>query len=160
MIDFIVIGLPRSGTAWAANWLTTDTTICLHDPEIRWNVDALDGSPERIGIASTSLWTRQNWLNRHPARKVILRRDPAQVVESLERLGFSGLSMPSLDGIDGLHVPWSDLWDNPQPIWEHLTDAPFNAGRHALLKELNVQVDFDRVIVDRTVAARYLGKFA
>jgi hypothetical protein len=160
VIDFIVIGLPRSGTAWAANWLTTDATICLHDPEVRWDVEALDGAAKRLGIASTSLWTRRDWLNSHPARKVILHRDPSQITDSLDRLGFAALPLPSLNGIDGLHVDWTDLWDNPQPIWEHLMDTPFNAERHALLKELNVQVDFDRVTVDRAVAARYLGKFA
>jgi len=28
---FFILGLPRSRTAWLANWMTTDTTICLHD---------------------------------------------------------------------------------------------------------------------------------
>ena len=32
MIDFMVIGLPRTGTTWASNWLTTDSTQCYHDP--------------------------------------------------------------------------------------------------------------------------------
>ena len=27
-----VFALPRSGTAWLANWLTTDRSLCLHDP--------------------------------------------------------------------------------------------------------------------------------
>jgi hypothetical protein len=52
-----------------------------------------------------------------------------------------------------------DLWDNPEPIWSHLIGTPFDAERHALLKELNVQVDFERVMVDRDVAKRYREKF-
>lgn len=28
---FFIAGLPRSRTAWLANWFTTDTSICLHD---------------------------------------------------------------------------------------------------------------------------------
>lgn len=59
-----------------------------------------------------------------------------------------------------MHVDWRDLWESPEPIWEHLIGTPFDAERHKLLRELNVQVDFDRVTVDKTVAARYLGKFA
>jgi len=27
MINFMIVALPRSGTTWAANWLTTDTTL-------------------------------------------------------------------------------------------------------------------------------------
>lgn len=28
MLDFMIIGLPRSGTTWAANLLTTDAVLC------------------------------------------------------------------------------------------------------------------------------------
>ena len=31
-LDFAVLALPRSGTTWLANLLTTDTTLCRHDP--------------------------------------------------------------------------------------------------------------------------------
>jgi hypothetical protein len=162
VIDFMVIGLPRSGTAWAANWLTTDTTHCLHDPMAKCHHTDLDALPsaKRLGVACTGLWLHRDWLNAHPAPKVILHREPGEVIASLDRLGFPPLPFPSLDGIDGLHVAWRDLWDNPEPIWQHLLGTPCDMERHHLLKELNVQVDFDRVTVDRSVAQRYLGKFA
>jgi hypothetical protein len=162
VIEFMVIGLPRSGTAWAANWLTTDTTQCLHDPIAKHHHADLDAiaSAKRLGVACTGLWMHQDWLNAHPAKKVILHRDQAEVAQSLDSLGFPDLPFPSLDGIGGLHVDWRDLWSNPKPLWAHLVGTPFDAERHRLLKELNVQVDFDRVTVDRTAAARYLEKFA
>lgn len=162
MIEFIVVGLPRSGTAWAANWLTTDTTHCIHDPLARYHHTDLDriASSKRLGVSCTGLWQFPDWLNQHPAKKVILHRDRAEVARSLGRLGFADLPFPALDAIAGMHVNWRDLWDDPEPIWEHLIGTPFDAERHQLLRELNVQVDFDRVTVDRTVAARYLGKFA
>lgn len=31
MTPFFVTGLPRSRTAWMANWLTTDRSLCYHD---------------------------------------------------------------------------------------------------------------------------------
>ncbi len=31
MNPFFITGLPRSRTAWLANWLTTDDSLCLHD---------------------------------------------------------------------------------------------------------------------------------
>lgn len=162
MIDFMVIGLPRSGTAWAANWLTTDTTLCLHDPLAKYHHTELDGlvSDKRLGVACTGLWMHPEWLNAHLARKVILHRDRAEVIQSLDNLGFGELPFPSLDHIVGLHVAWTDLWERPESIWAHLVGTPFDAERHALLRELNVQVDFDRVTVDRTVAARYMEKYA
>lgn len=158
----MVIGLPRSGTAWAANWLTTDTTHCLHDPMAKYHHTELDGlvSDKRLGVACTGLWMHREWLNAHPAKKVILHRDRSEVARSLDNLGFTDLPFPSLDSINGLHVDWRDLWNRPEAIWEHLIGTPFDAERHRLLKELNVQVDFDRVTVDRSVAARYLEKFA
>lgn len=157
----MVIGLPRSGTAWASNWLTTEHSLCHHDPEIRFSMDALDAmeSPRTMGIASTSAWLSVGWVNAHPAKKVILHRDPEQIADSIERMGFSPMTFPSLEGIHGLHLHWTALWENPRVIWDHLMASPFDAERHALLKELNVQVDFDRVTVDKAIAARYLAKF-
>lgn len=89
MIDFMVIGLPRSGTAWAANWLTTDTTFCLHDPLAKYHHTELDGlvSDKRLGVACTGLWTQPEWLNAHPAKKVILHRPLEEINRSLKAIG-------------------------------------------------------------------------
>lgn len=161
MIEFMVIANPRCGTAWAANWLTTDTTHCIHDPIAKFTHLELDGltSAKRLGVACTGLGMFPEWLNSHPARKVILHRDPDDIAQSLDRLGFDMLPFPYLSKIEGMHVPWTDLWNKPWPIWHHLIGTPFDLGRHDFLKELNVQVDFDRVKVDRAVAQKYLGKF-
>lgn len=78
----------------------------------------------------------------------------------MDKLGFGDLPFPDLDDIEGMHVSWRDLWENPEPIWSHLVGTPFDRERHTLLRELNVQVDFDRVLVDRAVAKRYMEKFA
>jgi hypothetical protein len=81
VIDFIVVGLPRSGTAWAANWLTTDTTHCIHDPIAKHHHTELDdlSSSKHLGVSCTGLWRFPDWLNKHPAKKVILRRDRAEI---------------------------------------------------------------------------------
>lgn len=162
MIDFMVIGLPRSGTAWAANWLTTDTTLCLHDPLAKYHHTELDGlvSDKRLGVACTGLWMVPEWINAHPAKKVILHRPLEAINRSLKAMGAMQLGDVSLDHINGLHVDCEALWSDPEPIWNHLTGLPMDWERHALLSTLNVQIDFDRTPVDRAIVRRYLENFA
>lgn len=158
----MVIGLPRSGTAWAANWLTTDTTLCLHDPLAKYHHTELDGlvSDKRLGVACTGLWMHPEWLNAHPARKVILHRDLAAINRSLDALGVEPLRNQNLGHIHGMHVPCDALWDDPEPIWQHLTGLPMDWQRHNLLASLNVQIAFDRTPVDQAIVKRYLEQFA
>ncbi len=162
MIDFMVIGLPRSGTAWAANWLTTDTTLCLHDPLAKYHHTELDGlvSDKRIGVACTGLWMVPEWVNAHPAKKVILHRPIEAINQSLDGVGLPPVGYIDLGRLDGLHVDYEAMWLDPEPIWEHLTGKPMDWERHSLLSSLNVQVDFERSTVDQAVVQRYLGEFA
>ena len=55
MIDFMVLALPRSGTAWVANLLTTDTSLCIHEAFMDHSIDDLDNRPHDglLGIAET-----------------------------------------------------------------------------------------------------------
>jgi hypothetical protein len=54
---FLVSGMPRSRTAWMAAWLTTDKTICYHDPKIG-EVDAtLSTTYRRTGFSGPEVCT-------------------------------------------------------------------------------------------------------
>lgn len=162
----MVIGLPRSGTTWAANWLTTGETFCAHDPLWEVHYEDLDAAiPMRAGnrmpgIACTGLWRWADWLNRHPARKLILRRDIAAVRTSLRAIGLpvpDRTATAALDRIDGKHVAFDHLFDTDraEPLWSFLTDGlPFDGDRHRELAQMNIQPQFDRIRVDRAVARR------
>src|SRR5262245_11295408 len=64
MMPFFVPGLPRSRTAWLANWLTTDTSLCLHD--VRYSKTLLQGG-RRVGFAGPELLDQSNEiLGAHP----------------------------------------------------------------------------------------------
>lgn len=152
----MVVALPRSGTTWAANWLTTGALHCIHDP-LRlahfadWGAElACDG--RRTGVACTGAWNWPDWLNAHPARKVILHRPLDQVAASLARIGLPAALEGSakLDEVIGLHVPWTDLFDaaGAAAIWTHLTGLPFDGLRHAALREMSVQPRFDALTVN------------
>lgn len=141
MIEFMLLAAPRSATAWAANWLTTDRSLCLHDPLNQWTVEELDRrrGPKMLGIACTVSALLPN-INEHAARKVILHRTPQEVRESMERLGIRGsYDFAALDQVQGRHYDWRQLFEDPAPIYEYLLRYPFDAERHAELTGLNVQ---------------------
>jgi hypothetical protein len=56
MLDFIVLGLPRSATTWLANWLTTDRSLCLHDPFAKTLPEQWDAGGKRLGISCTGAY--------------------------------------------------------------------------------------------------------
>jgi len=167
MIEFMVIGAPRSGTAWAANFFTTDTSLCLHDPLWQTHYGTLDRfqTVKRFGIACTGSALFTDWLASHPAPKVILHRESAEIDESLAELGLPPLApiwrTGLLNRIDGLHVHWRELFAKPEPIWRHLMrEIPFNRERHSLLCALNVQMAFERIAINRDAAQRLFGELA
>lgn len=88
---FVILALPRSRTAWLATWLTYGDRRCHHDAlAIAHSRDAL----RRLthggnGLAETSGMALPRVLHDTlpDARYLIVRRDPAHVAASLERLG-------------------------------------------------------------------------
>lgn len=147
----MVIGSPRSGTAWAANWLGA-----VHDPLFDYfytDLDELDA-----GICCTGLGMFHRWVNGHPAPKVILHRDPRQVEVSLRRMNLPMCGPEIFTGLDrivGLHVPWDDLFYEPERIWRHLMPTAFDAARHNSLKNVNIQCDWSKRRTPRRVRQQY-----
>lgn len=161
-IEFMVIAAPRSGTTWAANWLTTDTTICIHDPLIKMPKEDLLTleSEKRIGVSCTGLALFPDWLNAHPARKVILRRDLSEIDESLQRIGMTAIRKQwdgVLDRINGVHMDWREMFIQPRYMYEYLLDKPFDPERWAILRETNVQPHFESLVVNKQATARFMA---
>lgn len=167
MISFMVIGAPRSGTAWASNWLTTERTLCLHDILFSHDLDELDSLPHDrlLGLADSGLALQTDWVNKHPARKVILHRDQKEIEDSLRRAGLpptKHINWPALlHQVDGIHVPWDVLFTHPQVIHSYLfgREVAFDAARHALLAKLNVQADFEKVDPDPVACRKMVDRF-
>lgn len=162
MIDFMVLGGPRSGTTWAANWLTTDGTHCLHDPLTEYtlhNLDVLAIPGHRIGVACTASIFFPDWALKHPARKVLLWRDVDEINESLTRLGLRMLDKTAhtkrmLQFMDA-GVPIWDYKDLFSPIeakkiWKKLLpNVPFDPHRHCSLTGMNIQPQFNRLPISK-----------
>lgn len=164
MMQFMVVGAPRSGTAWAANWFTTDRTLCLHDPLWRLDLESLDKlqTKKTLGMACTGVALFPEWVDQHPARKLILHRDIKEINASLRRMGIKPINpkwSQILERIEGLHASWRDLFEKPQPLWEFIfPHLPFDSERHTELLRYNVQMDFEAVDPDPAVVGRMLVK--
>jgi hypothetical protein len=160
MMDFMVLALPRSGTTWAANWLTTEKTYCAHDP--LWTVHYRDvdatirkaAGDRKAGISCTGCFLFPEWVNEQPARKLILHRDLDEIQASLSRIEWPLMPSDSeqrLDEIDGWHVRHADLFDTDSAagIWEYLTGEPFDHARHEQLALMRIEPKLDSLIIDQ-----------
>ena len=113
----MVLGGPRSGTTWAANWLTTDTTFCLHDPLLEYTVRQLNNRHipnRRLGISCTASILFPEWVNAQKCPKIFLYRDIEEINQSLARLGLVELEkLKHLGRIDGVGLDSSEVGHPP-----------------------------------------------
>lgn len=148
----MVLSAPRSASSWVANWLTTEHTMCLHDPVFEHEPERLDFIPmsRTLGVACTALALLPDFVNGHPSRKVVVHRDFAEVDRSLVSIGLTALSSRwthALEEIQGMHVHYADLFDihKAKPIYEYLTEQRFDAERHRQLRMLHVEPNFKKL---------------
>lgn len=166
MVSFMVIAAPRSGTAWAANWLTTDRLLTVHDPLMHTHYSEWDRMPvgegKKLGVACTGIAVvAPEILRAFPARKVVLHRPLEEINRSLARLGLSKLSPAwkgALDAVPGMHCDWRELFEKPERIWVYLTGTPFDAERHAALRCLHIEIEPQRAQPNPKVWQRLVGE--
>lgn len=142
MLDFAIIGLPRSGTTWAANWLTTDRSICLHDPLMNYTLEQLAAfsSPGKVcGVACTALWKFPQWVAENVKRVVLIDRDPDDLNDSLCAIGLGSMATEDIEdflNMDGQRADMAQLFDPlaaPEIWYSLIPSIDFDAQRHELL---------------------------
>jgi hypothetical protein len=146
-LAFRVFGLPRSGTTWVANWLTTHDSICWHDP-CEW---ATPGDVEQwarcqrrpAGICCTGLWLHRSWRPEVPT--LLLDRPREEVQRSMVAKGLPELPGWALDAWDDLpfeRVTLLDLLDEDNAARAHgylLPTVVFDRQRHAELAKMKIE---------------------
>lgn len=149
MIHFMVLGGARSATTWAANWLTTDTTICMHDPLLEYEPAQLERMSfrggKRFGIACTGSTLFPDWVNSLKCPKVVLVRDVREINNSLRALGMIEL-IPArhearLAAIkNAMFVNYDDMFalSKAACIANHL-GVPFDIDRYDILRQMHVE---------------------
>ena len=147
-LDFMVVSGERSGSTWVANWLTTDSSICFHDPRLRWTeqqICHLSVPRKRVGICCTYAGIDPEWANRQNVPTLVLHRDPQEVEASWRRIGVVPfVSRPPLDCVAGWHVDWRAPRDPKvaTEIYEFLLWKPIDLVRHQELVQMNIQPHF------------------
>lgn len=143
-MDFIVLGLPRSGTTWLANWLTTDKSLCLHDPFALGVPETWPRDDRRLGVSCTGAYLFPNWLAEQDCPTAIIIRDPEACDASLQVLGL-GTTHPfreSFRGTNGRRFSFDAIWieDEARELWDFLLPrVPFDALRYRQLKDMQIQ---------------------
>ena len=154
-LSFMVLGGPRSATTWMANLLTTDSTLCFHDPFLEYTLDQVTQMyiPEkRIGISCTAAILHPEWVNSQRCPKVILYRDPDEINASLRQLGMIELEVKKhnirLQGIKAAMYRWEDVFKHhvARDICARF-DVPFDTYRFRELTKMNIQPQWNRLPV-------------
>lgn len=150
MPDFIVLGLPRSGTTWISNWLTDGAAVCLHDPFAQWlpeDIEAMRRDTHRdgrkLGIACTGAYLMPEWLQAQTCPVAVIERDPAACAASLERIGLPATLAPErLREVRGRRWRFDDLWNESEARALRaflLPDTAFDAARYRLLRGMRIE---------------------
>lgn len=153
MIDFMVVSLPRSGSTWISNWLTTDTSFCLHDPlrlmhYSQWDDDTKHlphGTFDHVGVACTAIRCFPEFLNNHPAKKLVIHRDLDDVNKSLKAIGWQPIkddrAAENLYQLDGMHIHYNELFtpDGAEAVWAYVLERRFCEARYRAAVEINMQ---------------------
>ena len=179
-MSFLVLGLPRSRTAWLSRFLTYGDYVCGHE-ELRHcrSIDDVKAwlSQPHIGSAETTaapFWRMM--LRLAPdIRVVVVRRPVAEVVESLAAFGFDRAVMqPLMEKLDKklsqvvkrvpgvLEVSFDALNDEAtcRAVFEHCLPYRFDAARWRKLAGDNVQCDMMAMVRYASAYKQQLSKLA
>lgn len=168
--EFALWGLPRSGTTWAANWLTSGRVLCLHDPEqdhapqdVEWlNIAG------RFGVASSGLWALPGIAERIAARVpvLIVEREPQAVQAAMGRAGLPALPQWAFDrfqALPGRRVPFGALWGDEgaaRAAWDYLRPGErFDFLRWRELARVRVEPVLDKLAVCDASRAAIVAEF-
>lgn len=143
MIDFAVFALPRSGTAWLAAWLTTETSLCLHDPFAATMPEHWDAGGKRLGISCTGSYLFPKWIHSLDCPIAVIERDPDECAASLRANGLPDDVKPlrsALDAVEGRR--FRNLWDEDEAreLWAFLLPhVAFDAQRYRLFRDMRIE---------------------
>ena len=147
-MTFFVLGLPRSRTAWMANFLTYDDLFCYHEGINGCNnMDEYKAKIEGKGDSCTGLPLIEFEPYFPEAKKVIIDTDIDRAVKfgkehfNTDMTEMMTKAKSKLDSLKGLHIAFDDINSRLREIWEYLSCFDFNKQRAEQLIKLNVQAN-------------------
>lgn len=144
MIKFLVLGLPRSRTAWLSVFLSHDGNYCHHEgingcrslSEYYAKVDGY-GDSTTAGMLCYGL----------DVPTLIIERDPSYAIKYCEEVFRYSGDVPMrdlrfrLNRVKGLRVHFDTINDRLEEIWAYLIGTPYNDERGKALSLMNIQVE-------------------
>lgn len=164
---FVILGTPRSRTAWLAEFLTYGALNCAHEPSRNWSgpTDLFAALSLGQGVSDSVLTLRwADIIERRPDTKiVVVHRPKADVLASFRRAGLWHANLPVvIDRIcdameeltgsvsDALHVPFGALSrrDVCGRVWAHCRGDTMPPERFEQYRDRMVLADAERHITD------------
>lgn len=143
MIDFLIVGLPRSGTTWLSALFTNEHALCLHDPFAKALPEDWQWDTRKRGVSCTGAYLMPAWRDTLGCPVAVIERDPKDCAASLERIGLPANLMPErLREVRGRRWQFTDLWNETKvrELWAFLLPGvPFDAPRYRLLRDLRIE---------------------
>jgi hypothetical protein len=162
---FLIVGYPRSKTAWLSNYFTSNGIRCYHELSLDYKEDQIGiilddchGNSDS-GLAFMSDWVIRQ-VNSGKMRILFVDRPKSEVLESLSKAyKEEGINVPNLEFIielfnfnikniklsvygvcpDRMDVQYSEIFDNIEQIHSFLTpQIPFCQARFEMMKYLKV----------------------
>lgn len=165
--NFFITGLPRSRTAWLANFMTFGGSECLHDGTAQFETRAVyaaylrDAPCAYAGDSNSGLLLRPDVLLRDfPDSPLVLIERPLEEVSVSLALAFGITEIGHLENLQGtldllkgrantLCVRFDDLDDREtlQAIWTHCTPSlPFDHARAERLNGFRVTIHQEKYL--------------
>ncbi len=148
MNNFLILGLPRSRTAWLANFMTTDDIFCSHEGLNGCHTlqEYKNKFKPNSGDSNTGL-ALFDFENQFKEFKIVVIENTidASVNFSLDNYGVDITEVMTvlqerLLSLRGLHIPFQDINDRLEEIWNYLTPKQFNESRTEMLINFDVQI--------------------
>ena len=154
-MSFVVFSLPRSRSTWLSAFLSYGGRIVHHDlgPEC----DTPEAFIERLGNGTCETGAAFAWRlirrMKPDCKFVVVKRDPSEVCESLERFGLRGQMVEMISRFvhlseiaiqpGTLYVEYARLgeMETCKRIFEFCLDEPFDRAWWERLDAINIQVD-------------------
>jgi hypothetical protein len=146
-MTFLVLGLPRSRTAWLANFLTYDGQFCFHEGVNGCNsIEEYKVKVEGKGDSNTGLMLFDFEKHFPDAKIIIIDSDIDRAVDfgrdiyGLDIEIEMVVAKNRLDKMKGFHVKLEEIDGQLKEIWEYVSDKEFNQDRADMLIKLDVQM--------------------
>ncbi len=154
-MNFFITALPRSRTAWFANYFSTGDVFCYHEAmnnvtckEDYW---ARMNCPASVHVGNSDCGLYMGGYT-DGAPLVIIERDIDEVDDALIKQGFPGCramleeSLKALNEMTGLRVLFDTINERLEEIHQFCVTTPFDERRADQL--INLKVELTEIIPD------------